>query len=410
MEKFFTDIAVIGAGASGLTAAIAAERYGTKKVTLIEKMPRVGKKILSTGNGRCNLSNTTISENDYNGDTELLSYTAKEADNITEFFSSIGLLCRKDDSGRIYPYSMSATSVLDALRFSVQAGGAKVICDAKVNDILKTDSGFKIICDNSEIIAKKIIMAAGGCAAPSLGSNGDGFTLCKKLGHNIAKLYPALAPIRTQKELVKAVKGLRTPAVVSLISQGRTICSEAGEVQFTDGALSGICIFNISAKACEYIGSGEISLDTAPDITDSELFTLIKSTSKIRSDLACDELLTGLYHKRIGQAILKNAGISLSKLCKDIKDKEISAIVSKAKDWRFPIKAVSDWSLAQVTCGGIPAHEVTDSLESRKAHGMYLCGEILNIQGKCGGYNLDWAWKSGYTAGKNAAVSLMEKK
>ena len=384
MEKFFTDIAVIGAGASGLTAAIAAERYGAKKITLIEKMPRVGKKILSTGNGRCNLSNTTISENDYNGDTELLSYTAKEADTIT--------------------------SVLDALRFSVQAGGAKVICDTKVNDILKTDSGFKIICDNSEIIAKKIIMAAGGCSAPSLGSNGDGFTLCKKLGHNITKLYPALAPIRTQTELVKAVKGLRTPAVVSLISQGRTVCSEAGEVQFTDGALSGICIFNISAKACEYIGSGEISLDTAPDITDSELFTLIKSTSKIRSDLTCDELLTGLYHKRIGQAILKNAGISLSKLCKDIKDKEISAIVSKAKDWRFPIKAVSDWSLAQVTSGGIPAHEVTDSLESRKAHGMYLCGEILNIQGKCGGYNLDWAWKSGYTAGKNAAVSLMEKK
>ncbi len=410
MEKFFTDIAVIGAGASGLVAAIAAVRYGAKKVTLIEKMPRVGKKILSTGNGRCNLSNTTISENDYSGDTQLLSYIAKEADNITEFFSSIGLLCRKDDSGRIYPYSMSATSVLDALRFSVQAGGAEVICDTTVNDILKTNGGFRIVCDDSEIIAKKIIMAAGGCAAPSLGSSGDGYTLCKKLGHSITKLYPALAPIRTQTELVKAVKGLRTPAVVSLISQGRTVCSEAGEVQFTDGALSGICIFNISAKACEYIGSGEISLDTAPDITDSELFSLIKSTSKIRSDLTCDELLTGLYHKRIGQAILKHAGIPLTTLCKDIKDKEISAITSKAKDWRFPIKAVSDWSLAQVTCGGIPADEVTDSFESTKAHGMYLCGEILNIQGKCGGYNLDWAWKSGYTAGKNAAVSLTERK
>lgn len=410
MDKIFTDLAIIGAGASGLVAAISALRHGKCKVTVIEKLQRVGKKILSTGNGRCNLSNKNISESDYSGDTQLLSYTAKEAENIPEFFASIGLLCRNDDSGRIYPYSMSASSVLDALRFTAKAEGADVICDTEVKDILKIDNGFKIVCDNAVITAKKIIMAAGGCASPSLGSSGDGYTLCKKLGHSTTKLYPALAPIRTQTELVKSVKGLRTPAEVSLISQGKTICRESGEVQFTDGALSGICIFNISATACQYIGNGEISLDTAPDINSSELFSLIKNTTKLRSHLSSDELLTGLYHKRIGQAIIKIAGISLTELCKDITDKEIRAVTHIAKDWRFPIKAVSDWSLAQVTCGGIPACEVTDRLESKKAHDMYICGEILNIQGKCGGYNLDWAWKSGYTAGMNAAVSLTEKK
>ena len=409
MKNFDTDIAVIGAGASGLTAAISALRYTSCKVTLIEKMPRVGKKILSTGNGRCNLSNADLNESNYNGDSELLSYTAKEVSDTIQFFASLGLLCRKDDCGRIYPYSMTATSVLDALRFSAESGGADIICGTTVNNILKIKNGYKIVCNEYEICTKKLIMAAGGCATPSLGSNGDGYSLCKKLGHSVTKLYPALAPIRTQTELVKAVKGLRTPAVVSLLVNSETMCSESGEVQFTDGALSGICIFNISAKACEYIGTGVISLDTAPDISKSELFYLIRNTAEIRRILNCDELLTGLYHKRIGQAILKNSGIPFTKLCGDITDKEISLIVRTAKDWRFPIKAVSDWSLAQVTCGGIPANEVTDKLESTKAHGMYLCGEILNLQGKCGGYNLDWAWKSGYTAGKNAAVSLTEK-
>lgn len=408
MKIIDTDIAIIGGGASGLVAGIAAARYGCNNITILEKMQRVGKKILSTGNGRCNLTNRNISSDDYDGDTEFLSYISTDIENSEELFSSLGLICRADDTGRVYPYSNAATSVLDALRFAADFSGINTICEYTVTDIRKTKNGFIITNGETEIKAKRVIISTGGKAAQSLGSTGDGYELCKKFGHSVTPLYPALAPLRTDVELVKSLKGLRVAADVSLICNGNVIDRQSGEVQFTDGALSGICIFNLSAKAAEYINIGEISLDTAPTLSKEELYGLIKNTAEIRTSLPCEELLTGIYHKRVGQAMLKKAGISFSKTCGEISGKEISKLCNIAKDSRYPIRNVSDWSLAQITCGGIPAGEVSEKLESLKANGLYLCGEILNIQGKCGGYNLDWAWKSGYTAGMNASLSLSE--
>lgn len=408
MKIIDTDIAIVGGGASGLVAGIAASRYGCNNITILEKLPRVGKKILSTGNGRCNLTNSSISSDDYDGDTELLSYISSDIENSEEIFSSLGLICKADDTGRVYPFSNAATSVLDALRFTADFAGINTICDCRVTDIIKTKCGFTMTSGDTQITAKRVILAAGGKAAPSLGTTGDGYELCKKLGHSLTKLYPALAPIRTDVGLVKAVKGLRVAADVSLIANGKIIDRQSGEVQFTDGALSGICIFNLSAKAAKFVDKGEISLDTAPTLGKEELYSIIKSSAEIRATLPCEELLTGIYHKRIGQAMLKKAGIAFTKTCGEITPKEISLLCYAAKDSRYPIKGVSDWSLAQITCGGIPASEVSDKLESLKADGLYLCGEILNIQGKCGGYNLDWAWKSGYTAGMNASLSLSE--
>ena len=408
MKIIDTDITIIGGGASGLVAGIAAARYGCNNITILEKMQRVGKKILSTGNGRCNLTNSNISSEDYDGNTEFLSYISTDIENSEEFFSSLGLICRADDTGRVYPYSNAATSVLDSLRFAADFSGINTICEYSVTDIRKTKNGFIITNGETEIKAKRVIISTGGKAAQSLGSTGDGYELCKKFGHSVTPLYPALAPLRTDVELVKSLKGLRVAADVSLIYNGNVIDRQSGEVQFTDGALSGICIFNLSAKAAEYINKGEISLDTAPTLSKEELYGLIKSTAEIRTSLPCEELLTGIYHKRVGQAMLKKAGISFSKTCGEISGKEISKLCNIAKDSRYPIRNVSDWSLAQITCGGIPASEVSEKLESLKANGLYLCGEILNIQGKCGGYNLDWAWKSGYTAGMNASLSLSE--
>lgn len=408
MKTIDTDIAIIGGGSSGLVAGIAASRYGCNNITILEKLSRVGKKILSTGNGRCNLSNTAVSARNYDGDIGLLSYVSGDIESSEAFFSSLGLICKTDDTGRVYPYSNAASSVLDALRFATDFAGVNTICDCRVTDIIKTKRGFILTAGDTKIIAKRVILAAGGKASPSLGTDGDGYELCKKLGHSITKLYPALAPIRTDVGLVKAVKGLRIAADASLIIDGKTIDRQSGEVQFTDGALSGICIFNLSAEAAKYVNKGEISLDTAPTLGKEELYGIIKNAAEIRAALPCEELLTGIYHKRIGQALLKKAGIPFSKTCGEITPKEISLLCSAAKDSRYPIKGVSDWSLAQITCGGIPAGEVSDTLESIKASGLYLCGEILNIQGKCGGFNLDWAWKSGYTAGMNASLSLSE--
>ena len=281
-------------------------------------------------------SSRNISPADYTGDTELLSYISPDIDNAEDFFSSLGLICRADDNGRVYPYSNAATSVLDALRFAADSSGIRTVCDFTVSEITKTKHGFIITNGETQVKAKRVIIAAGG-------------------------------------------------------------------------------------KAAEYINNGEISLDTAPTLGKDELYGLIKSTAAIRASLPCEELLTGIYHKRVGQAMLKKAGIPFSETCGEISDKDISVLCNLAKDSRYPIRNVSDWSLAQITCGGIPANEVSDKLESLKASGLYLCGEILNIQGKCGGlvseffsltpanaYNLDWVWKSGYTAGMNASLSLSE--
>lgn len=408
MQSLYTDITVIGAGASGMTAAVSAAKIYSGKIALIEKLPRVGKKILSTGNGRCNLSNESISQDKYSGETRLLNTSDDNFITAELFFRELGLACRHDDQGRIYPHSMAASSVLDSLRFALVKAGVDTICDCAVSDIQKQKNSFVIFSDSYKITAKKLIIAAGGCASPSLGSDGSGYALARKLGHSVTALYPALSPLRTDVNAVKAIKGLRTAGKASLLINGRKDGEQYGEVQFSDGALSGICIFNFSAKAAEHIGNCEISLDIAPDYTKQELFEIIGTAKANRSDMPCDELLTGLFHKRIGQAVMKSVGdISFSATCGELSDKFLSKLCAAVKDWRFAVTGVSDWSLAQITSGGIKGEEIGDKLESKICKGLYFCGEIIDLQGQCGGYNLDWAWRSGYTAGKNAALSII---
>lgn len=408
-----TDIAVIGGGASGLVAAISIKKYSDFKVTILEKQARVGKKILSTGNGRCNLSNNRIDGSCYNGNNKLLNYLSSDIPSTEDFFTEMGLACKSDDQGRIYPHSMAASSVLDALRFTASAKGVEILCDSNVSEIRKAKKGYDIIYGGNIINADSVIIAAGGCATPSLGSDGSGYTLAQKLGHSTTALYPALAPIRTDINNVKALKGLRTYAKATLLSNGKPLAEQSGEVQFADGALSGICIFNISSLAAKYIKKSEIMLDIAPDYTKKEISYMLFTIKETRASLPCEELLTGLFHKRIGQAVLKNSSIALSKTCGELSEKEIYRICDIIKDWRFPVTAVSDWSLAQVTSGGIKSEEISDNLESLFAKGVFFCGEILDIDGICGGFNLDFAWKSGYTAGKNSAeyiYSIKDKK
>lgn len=403
-----TDIAIIGAGASGLAAAVAASKNFGGSITLIEKLPRVGKKILSTGNGRCNLSNKSLSADKYSGATELLNSISEDYVSAEHFFGEIGLAVKCDSEGRLYPHSMAASSVLDALRFAVLSTGVNTVCDYPVKKIIQKNNRFVITNGENDITAKRVIIAAGGCATPSLGSDGSGYNLAKAMGHHVTHLYPALAPLRTDVNLVKAVKGLRTSGTASLIINGEKAAEQSGEVQFTDGALSGICIFNLSAIAAKNISRCEISLDITPELTNPELFDMLSSVREIRKNITCDELLTGLLHKRIGQAVIKAAiDISFNTRCNEITDRQLSKICRIIKDWRFPIKGVSDWSLAQITAGGISGNEINGMLESKIISGLYFCGEIIDLQGLCGGYNLEWAWKSGFTAGQNAALSII---
>lgn len=398
-----TDIAIIGGGASGLAAAIAIKKYSDHGVTILEKQSRIGKKILSTGNGRCNLTNSNINKNCYSGNLNLLDCITSDYTNTEDFFAEMGLACKNDGQGRIYPHSMAASSVLDALRFTVSSNGTEIICDYDVKEIKASENSYVISNGEETVKADCIIIAAGGCATPSLGSDGSGYKLAKTLGHSTTTLYPALAPIRTDINLVKALKGLRTYAKATLCVNTEIIAEQIGEVQFSDGALSGICIFNLSSLSAQHIGKADIVLDIAPDYSKKEISEMLLVTKSTRAALPCEELMTGLFHKRIGQAILKALSISFNKTCGDISQKDIYAICDIIKNWRFPITSVSDWSLAQVTAGGIKSGEITDKFESAIRKGVFFCGEILDINGICGGYNLDFAWKSGYTAGKNAA-------
>lgn len=409
INKINSDIAIIGAGASGMVAAISAGQISMSRIILLEKLPRIGKKILSTGNGRCNLSNTAIDVGHYSGDVRLLQSANQSFTDSASFFEQLGVAVKSDNDGRIYPHSMTASSVLDALRFAISDCGIEVMCDCNVTAVKKSDGGFLITANdgNDIIFAKRVIISTGGLAAPSMGSNGDGYRLAKAVGHSVTKLYPALAPLRTPIEAVKALKGLRAYAKASLIHNKEIIATEIGEVQFSDGALSGICIFNLSAVAAMYIGNCEISLDIAPDYSIERLREIIIAIKEKRAGLPLEELLTGLFHKRIGISLIKSIGYSPATECSGIGYKEIDKLCRLIKDWRFKITAVSDYSLAQITCGGINSDEVGDDFQSLICRGLYFCGEILDVQGKCGGYNLDFAWKSGYAAGKNAAISLM---
>lgn len=406
MKEHDIDIAIIGGGASGLAAAVSAAEHSRCRITVFERLQRVGKKLLSTGNGRCNLSNENLSPEYYSGDKQFLSFV-KDVPDANELFRSVGLITRTDNEGRIYPHSMAASSVLDALRHKASACGVEMLCQVMVSDIRKDKDTFIIITNNEQYRAKSVIISSGGRAAPSFGSDGTGYTLAKRFGHTVTELYPALAPIRTDINKVKALKGLRTYAEASLLINGQSIAKQTGEVQFSDGALSGICIFNLSALAAKNVGKCEISLDIAPSLSEKELTDALFSAAKIRSELPCEELLTGLAHKRIGQQLLKAVGISCSMLCKDISERDIKNVAAVIKDRRFPVTGISDWSLAQSTEGGIPAKEVTPKLMSKKADGLFFSGEILDICGQCGGYNLDWAWKSGYLAGTAAAEYIL---
>lgn len=397
------NIVIIGGGASGLAAAIAVKKYSDHSVLILEKQNRVGKKILSTGNGRCNLTNSNIAKESYNGNLKLLNYLSPDYVSTEDFFAEMGLACKNDGQGRIYPHSMSASSVLDALRFTAASKGVEILCDYDVKNIKPINNGFEITNNEQTIKTNCVIIATGGKATPSLGSDGSGYKLAEKLGHSTTPLFPALAPIRTDVNLVKALKGLRTYAKASLFVDNKCIAEETGEVQFADGALSGICIFNLSSLAAQHVGKANIVLDIAPQYSKKEIADMLFITKSSRSSLPCEELMTGLFHKRIGQAILKATSIGFNKTCNEISSKEISQICDMIKNWSFPVTSVSDWSLAQVTAGGIKNEEINENFESNIVKGVFFCGEILDINGICGGFNLDFAWKSGYTAGKNAA-------
>lgn len=409
------DIAVVGGGASGLAAAVAAGRAlgGMGTVSLLDAQPRCGRKLLATGNGRCNLTNRGAEPSCYHtDDTDALRrvLSGVNVDDTLSFFENLGLIFREEDEGRIYPSCGQASAVLDLLRLELARMNIPEICGCRVEGIRRTDQGFSMTATPGEIRARSVIIACGGKAAPNLGGVDWGYELLCFLGHSVTRLNPSLCPIPVQSSHLSSLKGIRAHAKASICGERGKIYSDTGEVQFGDKALSGIVIFQLSSAAANARISGlHVELDMLPEKDEKELIAMLTHRRVLLSHLTLENYLTGVFNKRVGMCILKQAGMTpLSCSVAKLSDSDIRRIASVIKCWIFPVSGKAPWNSAQVTSGGIRLSEFDGlTMQSRLCKGLYAAGEVLNVDGLCGGYNLQWAWSSGILAGRSCADALI---
>ena len=402
--KHIYDAVIIGGGASGLMCAVAAKQKNSKlKIAVIEKNDRVGKKLLATGNGRCNLTNRNISPKFYTGSFKKKCgsvFDKIDTDYLLNNFKNLGLLSCCDSSGRYYPLSKQASSVLDVLRFACERLDVDLFCGERIKNIRKNGKGFSVNTESAEFSCKKLVIACGSKASPKLGGNSSAADYLKNLGHTFTPFSPALCPVKVKSELLKSIKGIRATGKATLIRNGKTIKSESGEIQFADNALSGICIFNLSLYAKK---DDIISLDLLPDISDKELLSLLFDNKKRFTSLTSDNLLTGILQKRLAQTVLKSCGVrDFSKTCAELSERDIKSVSGALKAFEFTVNELSGFEQAQCARGGVIADEINEkTMQSKKCGGLYICGEAVDICGECGGYNLHFAFASGIIAGES---------
>ena len=402
-----TEIAVIGGGASGLMAAITAKKSG-KEVIILERKDRILKKVLITGNGRCNITNVNANISNYFGknissvENILNRFTPQDT---MDFFNELGIVCNEENRGKVYPLSGQASSVVDALRFEAEKLGIKIETEFYVRKIEKDGFKFRIYSeDRKKIEAGRVIIAAGGQSYPELGSNGSGFELAKELGHSVTKLSPSIVQLKTEKYQVKGLQGIKTDVAVTAYGDNKKICTYDGELLFTDYGISGNVVFNISFVMPLY-KNVEFEIDFMEKFDYNELYEMLKERKRILSHLTMENYFNGMINKKLGQFLSKVSGIEkLSKPVKDLNDSDIRKLCTVLKKYRVKILETTGFKNAQVTAGGVSLDEVnTETLESKIVKGLYFSGEVLDVYGECGGFNLQWAWASGYIAGENSA-------
>lgn len=402
------DAAVVGAGASGLAAAVTAARSGVR-AALLEAAEKPGRRLLATGNGRCNLTNLHISPQAYHGDTALAAplFQAWPGQRVRDWFQDLGLLTRADGEGRVYPYSLQAAAVLRALLSACQDLGAELLCGFSVSEIRRVPEGFLLAGeDGRRILARRCLLAGGGAASPKL-SAGSVYGLAQGLGHTVTKLSPSLTGLRTPARLTRPMKGLRCRARAALCQGNRELAAESGEVIFGDGSVSGICVMNLSA-CLRGLPGGRVSLrlDLAEDLDSSRLAAYLEAVREQLPARPAWELFDGLLNLRIGQELAKSLGWAHERNMGSLTAAELARAVKLLKGFSLPVEGPLGWENAQCTAGGVPLAQVDmETLQSRRVPGLYLSGELLDLDGDCGGFNLHWAWITGITAGRSLAGS-----
>lgn len=403
------NIIIVGGGAAGMIAAIAARRNGSE-VTILERNDRVGKKILATGNGRCNYTNINLSTINYHGKNSKFTYSALGSFNVDmtiEFFERLGITPFIEENGKVFPMSLQSSSVLDVLRLEIENLGIKIKLEASVKSI-KKDKYFTLELENGEKIrGSKVILATGGKAMPASGSDGSGYNLVKELGHTIVETFPGLVQLKLEGNSFRNLKGIKFPGKVILYSGNKFLLEDFGDILFTDYGISGPPILQISRTALEYLNNkkeAKLNISIIHSQSKEKLFDYLDKRFIYMKNRTIEESLIGLINKRLIPTILKEVGIKKDKKVFGISKKEIKDISKILTDWEFKIIGSKGWKDAQVTAGGVSTDEIdSKTMESKKCKGLYIVGELLDIDGDCGGFNLQWAWSSGYIAGISAS-------
>ena len=397
-------IGIIGGGAAGMAAALAASEYQNAQIVLMERQARLGKKLSATGNGRCNLSNLHAAQGGYHGDEPgfheyaLSQYPPEET---LEWFSKLGLYTVTEPSGKDYPYSDQANSVVDVLRYALDRPNIEVLTDFEVMKVRKAGDAFHVTAKDRTLVFDRLIIACGGLAGTKLGGTMAGYKLLRSFGHKCTKLRPTLVQVKTSWPGVSALKGVRANCHAAIYHNAKLHRESLGEIQFTEFGLSGPVIYEISRDACQGSGNWECVLDFLPDLPAEMLHRALMA--KRNSKLNAEDLFTGILHNRLGRVIVKEAGLKANTSIFHLYDSQLEEVISLAKDFRVSLTEPLGMDAAQVTAGGIVTNEFDPTtMESRLVPGLYACGEVLDVDGDCGGYNLQWAWSSGRLAGKCA--------
>ena len=397
-------VVVIGGGAAGILAALTAAEVPGRRVLLLERQQRIGRKLLATGNGRCNLTNTGATIAHYHGEQAdfaapaLAKFSPQDA---LDYFHGLGLMTVEEYGGRVYPLSNSANSVVDVLRFALEKSGVEVRCACPVRAIARRDKGYSVVTDEGSLSADYLIVACGGAAGAKLGGVMDGYELLKPLGHKRTALHPALVQLITPPEYPRALKGVRADGTLRLLSGSETLAKGEGELQFTDNGLSGPAAFDVS-RAAATAGEGlMLSINFFRAYSAGQVLALLKQRRESYPTLESAQLFTGMLHNRLGKMLVKYAGLPQELPLGKLNDAQLEQAVRSAVDFRLKLLGTEGFDHAQVTAGGIKTTGFNpETLESWFMPGLFVCGELLDVDGDCGGYNLQWAWSSGRLAGR----------
>lgn len=408
------DTIIVGGGASGLTAGIMLGRKQPKnRILIIEKQNRVGKKLLSTGNGTCNISNENPHITRYHGNTGLAEkvLTRFSPLDTVAFFQTLGVHCVKRPDGKYYPRCEQAAAVLTQMRWELDGLGVEQLCDATVCGLQPQKDTVLVLTDKGNFTANTVLVAAGGAAAPQLGGGVDGYGLLTALGHHKTPLFPSIVQLRTPTDYVKAMKGMRITATVTIQANGQQR-QDTDEVLFTEYGVSGPAVMQVSRVASDWErqkkGNCTLTIDLFPDMTKEQLTALLQQQKDLKNR-TLEDFLTGLVNKRVGQTLLRAAGFSLSAAVETLTSRDINRIAQTLKGWEFPVLGTKGFSGAQVTAGGIQGNEFDpDTLESRICPRVFAAGEILDVDGDCGGFNLQFAFASAFVAANGIAKKWEE--